>query len=625
MSDSTPQPQPHQFKAETRQLLDILIHSLYTEREIFLRELISNASDALTRISFEMLTNHNVIDPEADLAIHIEADAEKNTLTIRDSGIGMTAEEMNENLGTIAHSGARAFVSAAQKDTGNMGDIIGQFGVGFYSAFMVAESIRVISRSYQPTAQAASWFCSGEDTFTIEPATQDQRGTTIILNLKDDAKEFLQEFRLREIIRKHSEFIAFPIYLYGKPEQVNRQTALWRQSPRKTEKTDYEEFYHQLTLEHNPPLTYTHLAVDAPVQMYAILYVPSKSEHGMFSLRKDDGLKLYSRNILIQEYCRDLLPDYFRFIQGVVDSEDIPLNVSRESYQVSRVIGQLKKLITTRVIDTLEKLSQERTDDYAKLWGEYGLFIKEGVATDVSGGEDLFPLLRFHTTTQPDGWSSFDDYCSRMLPEQTDIYFLLGDDIQSISQSPHLDYLRKHNLEVILLTDPVDSFMLFHLKQFKAHPLKNIAASDLQLPVPAGEPSATPEVTVEIPAIDPAEWLTIITSFKEQLGSKVSAVRITDRLSDSPARLVDSEGATAPEMQRVYRLLREDVEVPLKVLELNPQHPIIQKLSRLPAGDPLAQVVIDQVYENALLIEGLHPDPASMIARIHQIIQAALT
>ena len=332
MSNAPAGAAPIPFKAETRQLLDILIHSLYTEREIFLRELISNASDALTRVNYEMLTNRDVLDPDVELAIHISADVNNHTLTISDTGIGMTADELRDNLGTIAHSGARAFASAMQQGAKSISDIIGQFGVGFYSAFMVAKSIRVTSRSYMPGAQAAAWICTGEDTYTIESADKPSRGTTIILELKDDASEFEQEHRLQEIIRKHSAFISFPIYLGEETEQINRQCALWRQPPRQVEKKDYVDFYQQLTLDFNPPLTYTHLSVDAPVQMYAILFVPDNPERGIFSLRKDDGLKLFSRKILIQEYCKDLLPNYFRFIQGVVDTEDLPLNVSRESY-----------------------------------------------------------------------------------------------------------------------------------------------------------------------------------------------------------------------------------------------------------------------------------------------------
>ena len=460
MSNQTHVSQPIPFKAETRQLLDILIHSLYTEREIFLRELISNASDALTRLDFEMLTTRDILDPDVELAVYINIDKEKNTLTIRDTGIGMTADELSENLGTIAHSGARTYVSAAQSSKNNLNDIIGQFGVGFYSAFMVADSIWVTSRAYLPGSQAATWICTGEDTYTIQPSEQQARGTIVTLHLKNDASEFLQEHRLREIIRHHSDFISFPIYLSDKPEQVNRQSALWRQPPRKVEVKDYEEFHRQLTLDPTPPLAYTHISIDAPVQIYAILFIPASANRGLLSSRKDDGLKLYSRKILIQEYCKDLLPQYFRFIQGVVDSEDLPLNVARETYQVNRVITQIKSLITSKAIEMLNKLAADKPEEYNNFWKEYSVFLKEGITLDTTDSDALYPLLRFRSTTYPDGWISLDDYFSRMKPTQNDIYYLLGENMQSISQSPHLEYLRKQDLEVLLLVDPIDTFLM---------------------------------------------------------------------------------------------------------------------------------------------------------------------
>jgi molecular chaperone HtpG len=611
--------QPIAFKAETRQLLDILIHSLYTEREIFLRELISNASDALTRMRYEMLTDRDVLDPDAELAITITTDPKENLLTISDTGVGMTADELAENLGTIAHSGARAFVAAAAEGEKNISDIIGQFGVGFYSAFMVAEWIRVTSRSYLTDTGAASWYCTGNDTYTIEPAQKIDRGTMIEIKLKEDAKEFTEEDRLREVIKKHSDFISFPIYLGAKKEQVNRQTALWRQAPRKVEKKDYEDFYHQLTLDFSPPLTYHHLSVDAPVQMYAILFVPSKSERNLFSIRKQDGLKLYSCNVLIQEYCMDVLPEYYRFIQGVVDTEDLPLNVSRETVQANRIMANLKKLISSKITGALERLSKDEPENYIKFWEEYGRYIKEGVAIEQAEPESLYPLLRFHTTKITDQWSSLDDYISRMKPEQKDIYYILGDEEHSVVYSPHLDILRKHDLEVLLLTDPIDPFMVVRLSGYKDHALVNVSSADLKLPPLEAEPVAEDRPTLEADA-----WISLIQRFKSRLADKVSDVRMTDRLSDSPARLVDPEGVPNQEMQRVYRLLKEDFQAPKKVLELNPHHPILIHLSTLSAEAELGQLIVDQIYEDALLIEGLHPDPAGMIDRIQKIIEAAI-
>ena len=604
------------FKAETRQLLDILIHSLYTEREIFLRELISNASDALTRANFEILTNRQVLDTDVPLAIRIVPNPEEKTLTITDTGIGMTSAELIENLGTIAHSGARAFVNAASQGQQNLADIIGQFGVGFYSAFMVADWIRVVSRSYRPEAQAAAWYSEGEDSYRLEPADKAERGTSVIVHLKEDASEFLQEARLREIIRKHSDFVPFPIYIGDEQEQINRQTALWRQSPREVEEKEYEDFYKQLTLDFEPPLAHAHMVVDAPVQLYALLFVPEGPERNIFSLRKDNGLKLYARKVLIQEYNKELLPEYLQFIEGVVDSEDLPLNISRESVQSNRIMANLKRLVTAKAIDMLEQLAKDDPEAYGRFWKSYDRFIKQGVAIEQNEPESLYPLLRFRTTAKPDEWSSLDDYLERMPEGQDEIYYILGEDERSVIYSPHLDVVRKLGYEVLLLTDPLDSFMLTRLNQYKEHKLANVATADLELP-------GAEEGAAETPAPE-GDSATLVERFKSLLGDRVSGVRTTGRLSDSPARLIDPEGAPNQEMQRVYRLLNRDYEVPKKVLELNPRHPILVQLNELPESSPLVPLVVEQVYEDALLIEGLHPDPASMISRIQKLMESAL-
>jgi molecular chaperone HtpG len=616
MTDPTP---PIPFKAETRQLLDILIHSLYTEREIFLRELVSNASDALTRMNFEMLTNRSVVDPEAPLEIRITANPEQRLLTIRDTGVGMTRDELAENLGTIAHSGARAFIEAAGESKQNLTDIIGQFGVGFYSAFMVAESIRVTSRSYKPEAEAAAWFSTGDTTFTIESAEMANRGTVVEIKLKEDADEFAQAHRLHEIIRKHSDFIGYPIFIDAETEQANRQTALWRQGTRQVKEEEYHEFYKQLTLDFTPPLTYAHMAVDAPSQMYALLYIPSDPENFMFSPRRDPGLRLYSRKILIQDFCKDLLPEYYGFVQGVVDSEDLPLNVSRETVQSNRVMAQLKKLVTAKVTDTLKSLAKDKPEVYANFWKVFGRAIKQGVAMEQVEPENLYSLLRFHTTTQPAEWSSLDDYIGRMKPEQDKIYYILGDDERSIAHSPHLDPFRKSAVEVLALADPMDSFMLLRLQNYQEKSLVNVAAANTELPKSDAAPAE------EQPAPLPGQELAdLVGRFKTVLGERVTSVRATDRLTDSPARLVDPDGTPDQSIQRVYRLLNKEFEAPKKVLEINPRHALMARLSALPADDPRAALVIEQLYEDALLIEGIHPDPASMIGRIQELMAKAL-
>lgn len=606
------------FKAETIQLLNILIHSLYNDREVFLRELISNASDALTRLNFELLTNREVFESETEPKIHIRTYPDEKLLVITDTGIGMNEAELIENLGTIAQSGARSFIQAAQENNAHLSDIIGQFGVGFYSSFMVAEWIQVTSRSYRIEDSAAAWFSEGAGTFNVEPAEYEHRGTQVKIKLKEDAAEFLEEFRLREIIRKHSDFIPYPIYLNDAEEKVNQQIALWRQSPQEVEETQLEDFYRQYTLDFEKPLLHLHMAVDAPLQMYALLFIPANPERNIFSPRKQDGLKLYARKILIQEYTQDLLPKSLRFIQGVVDSEDLPLNVSRESVQSTRLMSQLKKLITNRLIDTFSKLAKEKPEDYAKFWKTYSLFIKEGVATDEDYYEQFLPLLRYRSLKNPTEWISLDEYIESKPVDQQKIYYILGDDEHSIINSPHLEVYKKRNLDVLLFTDPVDPFVLMRAKKYKDFELVNAATEKLDVPASEAEDAEAekPEAQEKIQ--------TVISRMKTVLGEQISDVRITHQLVQSPARLIDAEGALTPELQRVYKMMDKEVEIPARILEINPNHPIIKKLAEVSESEEIGKAVIAQIYENALLIEGLHPDPAGMIERIQKIMQSAL-
>jgi len=605
------------FKAETQQLLKILIHSLYSEREVFLRELLSNASDALTRMNFIMLTKRDVLSPETELGVWISVDSERKILTIRDTGIGMTAEEITENLGTIAHSGARAFLEAAKQGQTSLSDIIGQFGVGFYSAFMVADWIKVESRSYLPDQQATAWYSEGSETYMLIPSDMQERGTIIQIKLKEDAGEYLEEHKLRDIIKKHSDYVPFPIYLGTSTERVNQQNALWRSPAKEITDEKAHDFYKQLTLDWQPPLAYAQLSADAPVQLYALLFLPSSAERTIFSLRKEDGLKLYARKILIQEYCKDLLPEYLRFIQGVVDSEDLPLNVSREMIQSSKLITQLRRLVTAKAFALIDDLGK-KPEEYEKFWKEFGRFLKEGAAVDKENLDRIAPLLRFSTLSNPDRLNTLDDYVAAFQPGQKKIYFIVGDDPRSITRSPHLDLFRKQNVDVLLLSDPVDSFVVLSLSKYKEYELVNVAVEKPEIDNPVEETPA-PENVVKGDDLD-----SLIQRFKSQLGEKVKDVRTTDRLSTSPARLVDEDGALQPEMQRVYRLLKQDYEVPQKNLEINPAHPLLVQLSTFPVGGPVSNMIIDQIFENALLIEGLHPDPAGMIERIQEIMQAAL-
>ena len=613
---------PIAFQTEIKQLLNILVHSLYTKREIFLRELLSNASDALTQMRFVLQTDREILDPSLDLEIRIEIDPEGKTLKISDTGIGMTSEEMQTNLGTIAQSGAKAFLEAADGDEKGLVDVIGRFGVGFYSVFMVAEWVKVTSRSYQPDEEAASWYATGADTFEMGTADKETRGTSIEVKFNEDALEFLEIQRIREIIKTHSDYVPYPIFIAGEDEQINQQTAIWRENPRSVEEDQYQDFYRQLTLEMEEPLGKIHFVADAPLMIYALLYMPAKPDRGLFTLREQDGLKLFARKILIENYSKDLLPPYFRFIQGVVDAEDLPLNVSRESVQATAMISRINKILTNQVIQKLKEMASKDPEKYLAFWSEFGLFLKEGVAANDNNRDELSTLLRFHSTTILDQWTSLDEYLEHMKPGQDKIYYILGDDESSVSRSPHLDYFQTHCYEVLTLTDPVDSFMLLGLREYKEFSLQNVAASDLNLPeqseeVEKNEQEKPPSLSDE--AVDG-----LVNIFKDILGERVSDVRITDRLTNSVARLVDAKGSLGQEMQRVYRIMDRDYKIPKKVLEINPDHPILQKISQLPEDDHRRELIVEQVFESTLLIEGLHPDPASMIPRIQELMESAL-
>ncbi len=617
--------QEYTFQAEIQQLLNILVHSLYTEQEIFLRELISNASDALNRVQFEMLSNSDVVDPDAELAIHITVDKDAGTLTISDTGIGMNQDELARNLGTIAQSGAKEFLQQLQEAQAQnipATDLIGQFGVGFYSVFMVADKVVVTSRSFRPEDAAHAWTSVGNNTFTIEPAEKDTRGTTITVYVNEDSGEFLEPYRLRSIIKKHSDFIAFPIYLDG--EIVNQRTALWRQPARDIENDAYVSFYKQLTLDYRDPMLHLHVVADAPIQFYSVLYVPGSADRGMFNLRQDHGLKLYARKVLIQEYNKDFLPNYLRFVDGVVDSEDLPLNVARESIQTTRAIKRIGLSLKGKFLGELERIADEEPDRYATFWQEFGIFLKEGIATEPGDADRLAKLLRFHSTVS-DGETpsvSLADYVGRMREDQESIYFILATDTHSVAHSPHLDPFLARDIEVLYLTETVDSFMLMNLTEFEGRKLQNVDDADLALPDLPEEPES------EAPAeqLDEEPFEQVKARFVDILGDRVTEVRESKVLRGHPVRLATPEGQMDRNVQRVYKLLEKDFEVPRKILELNRRHPLIHNLADWIADNPdapLVAQVIEQLYESALLLDGIHPNPADMVGRIESLMEAA--
>jgi molecular chaperone HtpG len=612
----------YRFQAEIRQLLHILVHSLYQEREIFLRELISNASDALTQMRFEQLTNQSVVDPEKELAIHLQMDERDGAkwLIVEDSGVGMTAEEIVQNLGTIAQSGARAFLERLDEGEVSAGDVIGQFGVGFYSVFMVGELVRVISRSFRPESTAVAWTSRGDDTFHVDPAEKENRGTRIEIKLRDDAAEFASEWRLKEIVKRHSDFISYPIYLDG--EQINQQRPLWRRSPAEVEKDEYTSFYQQMTRDFQEPLAVVQLHADAPVHVRALLYVPASRDRGILAARTEPGLMLYSHSVLIQPYNTTLLPRWLSFVDGVVESEDLPLNVSRETVQSNRFMRQLGRVLQRRVVRQLEEMASAEPEKYARFWEQHSRTLKEGLASEPTEVETAMPLLRYYSSHGEDSLTSLDAYVERMAGGQEAIYYVLGDDVRSVSRSPHLDPFRARDLEVLYWVDPLDPFLSPLLTTYRDHPLRDIDDAELTLPE-SSEEEESAEPAVEIAE---ADFNRLVGRFVKVLGDRVQEVRQSHVLRRSPIRLVSPEGAPNRGLQRIYRYLDQDYEIPRRILELNRRHLLIKDLAQLVSANPEAPFInlaIEQLFEGALVQEGLHPSPADMLPRIEQLLAIA--
>ena len=614
------------FQAETQQLLDILIHSLYTERDIFLRELVSNASDALNRMQFQQLTDNDVLDPDAELEIRLTWDEEAKTLTVSDTGIGMTQEEMIENLGTIAKSGAKNFLEAL-KDAPNKEatqNIIGQFGVGFYSAFMVAEKVEVTSRSYQQDAGAFTWSATGGTEYSIESAEKETRGTEVVLYLgEEDAKEYLKDWKLKNVVTKHSDYVAFPIYVGENEEPANKQTAIWRQNPQEVEDEAYNNFYQMLTLDFNAPLHTIHMRADVPMQFYTLLYIPSSAEASPFSPRKEPGLKLYARKVLIDEYNKDLLPEYLGFVQGVVDSEDLPLNVNREAVRTDQTIAKLKKTVTDKILRELKGMAKRQTEEYLQIYTQFGRFLKQGVVMDPAAKEDLLPLLLFNTShdDDPEMFYSLQEYSERMASGQDEIYYVIANDFQGAKRSPHLDAFRQRGIEVLYFSDPVDSMLPMGLTEFNGYKIRAVDESDIDLK-DVGEVKDDEQSE----AIEEETFETLVGRVKAVLGGRVSDVRESQSLVGSPARLVTDDDSGQRHMYRINRLLDKEYNLPVKALELNPRHPLLHNVTDLLQGNgdnSLIDVVIEQVFETALLQDGIHPDPAAMADRLTALMQAA--
>ena len=634
MSNEVPERTP--FKAEIQKVLDILIHSLYTEREIFLRELLSNASDAIHRFKLESLTHKQVVSPELEQAIWIEPDSEAGTLTIRDSGLGMTQVEMEQNLGTIAHSGASRFLEAMKelnqgKGTGG-NEVIGQFGVGFYSAFMVADEVEVTSRSFRLDEEGAKWHSDGDGGYQLTTADIDSRGTEIVLKLKEDAKEFLEPTRLRQIVRAHSNYLAFPIYLpkvgddeddsSDKWDQANERVAPWRERPGSIESEKLTTFYQQLTFDNGEPLKSVHLSAEAPIQFHALLFIPSKRNHRLMQSQEDWGLRLYARNVLIEEGSKALLPPYLRFIEGVVDSEDLPLNVSREMVQASPILARIQSTLVSRIARELTTLAEEDEKGFGTFWDEFGVFLKEAVATDPTNKDKFVELLRF-PSTQGETTTSLAEYTNRMGEDQDAIYYALGDNLEVLRRSAHLEPFETQDFEVLLFTDTVDSFLAMSLPDYQEKPLKSVDDPELTL-TKTDEESEEDSKEPEAPNDDP--FARLIEKATAALEGRVQEVRESKLLVSRPARLVNAGGLPSS-FERAQRMMDQNFTVAPKILELNRSSGLIQELSarlKTNSDDNLVPLMLEQLLDAELLVEDLLPDPAAMAERMRELMAKSL-
>ena len=613
------QRQEMEFKTEIRQLLDIITHSIYTSREIFLRELISNASDALDKLRFEQTRSTALRDPEAELAIRITTNPEAKTLTVTDTGIGMSLDEIITNIGTIAHSGTAQFLAKLQESGGDASSLIGRFGVGFYAVFMVAETVTIRSQSFRPDAKAVEWSSQGQGTYSVQELEETlPRGTSITLHLKDDAAEFARQERVKAVIQKHSNFVSFPIEVDG--ERVNTIPALWRENKFSITAEQYADFYKFLTLDTESPLHTIHLSVDAPVQFSALLFIPKRSPD-IFGIDRDvHGLDLYVRRVLIQSKNKDLIPEYLGFVRGVVDTEDLPLNISRETLQENIIVRKMAQTITKHVLSDLQKLAQD-AEKYTQFWKEHGRRFKMGYA-DFANQEAFAELLRFHSSRSADATAmvSLAQYVEAMREGQKALYYISGATREAIEKDPHLEIFRTKGIEVLYLLDPIDEFVMEALRRYKDIPLESAEHADMSklesLPDTAEGPSLRPEesgVTMD----------KLVETTGRILGDRVREVRLSRRLSQSPACLVSPDGASS-QMHRIMQILAKDTSIPKKVLELNPSHPLIQHLARLAQHSPEDEFLtmsIEGIFEAALLQDGYIADPHSLAERTYRLLE----
>ncbi len=613
----TPKAQEFEYKAEMKQLLHLIVHSLYTHKEIFLRELVSNASDALNKARFRKLTDNEMLSSDAPLAINITLDKENNLFTIEDSGIGMSREDLVDRIGTVASSGTKAFLEQlANNDKPIDGQMIGQFGVGFYSVFMVADKVVIETRNADADSQGYRWTSDGGGTYTIEEIDRAERGTKMIVHLKEDEGEFADDHRVRSIIQKYSNFVDFPITI-GE-EQANTVKALWRKNKSDIEDEELVEFYKFISNDFMAPMGHLHLNLEGVVSFRALLFIPEKAPPALFRDEEYQKLHLYSNNVFIQDDCKDLLPDYLKFVRGVVDTDGLPLNVSREVTQSSPVMAKIRSILTGKVLGLLEDWAKKDEEKYSRFFKEFGPLVKTGVSTDFKNKDKIIDLFRFPSTKTEDGkLTSFKAYVENMGDDQTEIYYLLGEHLDVLKRNPNLEYFKKNNIEVLLMDDPVDAFAITHLENYDDKPIFSIEKADLDI-------KQDEELAKD--ALEDNKVDTLIAQFKITLGTKVEDVIASKRLVDSAATLVVGQSGMDSQMERMLRMMDANFSGGSKILEINTNHSLLKNLSRMQDDDSSAELVekvINQLYEGALLIDGNLNHTTDYVSRMTELMVKA--
>ncbi len=629
----------HGFQTEVQKLLDLMIHSLYSNKEIFLRELISNASDAADKLRFEALSDDGLYEGTGELQVRVSFDPDARTVTVRDNGIGMTREEIASNLGTIARSGTRQFFESLTGDSAKDTQLIGQFGVGFYSSFIVADRVTVTSRrAGRPAAEGVCWESSGEGEFTVETVDVEPRGTEVVLHLRDGEDEFLDRYRLRSIVRKYSDHVSIPIVMPGEgkgadadkdadadaaeveaegndEETINAATALWTRNKSELSDDDYKGFYKHVAHDFEDPLAWVHSRVEGTLEYSLLLFVPARAQFDLWDRNVRRGVKLYVRRVFIMDDAEHFMPAYLRFVRGVIDSADLPLNISREILQENRQIQSIRTGSVKRVLDLLGGMAKDEPDKYATFWEHFGRVLKEGVVEDDRNREQIAKLLRFASTHDAgdEQTVSLDDYVARMKDGQKGIYYITADGYRTARNSPHLEVFDKHGLEVLLLADPIDEWLVMHLTEYDDKPLTSVMKGELDLGDVAAEDD-TPEDEAD------GDHGPVLERFREALSERVKDVRVTRRLSTSPACLVSEEYELSRHMARILDAAGQKVDSTRPILEINPDHPMVARLAE-ETDSARRQDWAHLIFDQALLSEGGKlEDPAAFVRRMNELI-----